>query len=108
MKKHSKSFLSVNEARCFCVVEMCYQDKTTAETINAPLAPQALQGEAPVPPSLINRIDIWDRVCSPGPLMAEQAGARGNTIHADEQTAGKVEGSERKWSDERGGQCSGF
>lgn len=30
---------------------------------------------------------MWARVRSPGPLMADKAGARGNTIHADEQPA---------------------
>lgn len=32
-------------------------------------------------------INIWARVCSSGPLMADHAGAGGNTIHADEQPA---------------------
>ncbi len=49
----------------------------------------------------IQRIDIWARVRSPGPLMADKAGAGGNTIHADEQPARRVEGRERRGSGER-------
>lgn len=41
------------------------------------------------------RIDIWARVRSPGHLMADKAGARGNTIHADEQPAPESAGEEK-------------
>lgn len=62
-------------------------------------------GASPVTaPPHIQRIDIWARVRSPGPLMADEARVTGNTIHADEQPArGKGEGVvRRKGSEERG------
>lgn len=37
--------------------------------------------------------------------MADEAGARGNTIHADEQPARRVVGRKRKGSGERNEQC---
>lgn len=79
------------------------------QTMRAPLALKAVTDmwehlllHCPPP---IQRIDIWARVRSPGPLMADEAGARGNTIHADEQPArGEGEGVVRgKGSVESGG-----
>lgn len=35
-----------------------------------------------------HRIDFWARVGSLGPLMADKAGAGGNTIRADEERRG--------------------
>lgn len=61
-------------------------------------------GASPVT-SPIKRINIWARVRSPGPLMADKAGARGNPIHADEHPARKLEGRERRGSGDRKGQC---
>lgn len=80
-------------------VETSEQHESVAEslkTISAPLALKAVKDTwehllLPPPPS--GRIDIWARVLSPGPLMADKAGATGNTIHADEQPArGEGEG----------------
>lgn len=69
------------------------------QTIRPPLAPLALKAVKDTwdylllhPP--IRRIDFWARVCSPGSLMADKAGANGNTIHADEQPPRS--GTERK------------
>lgn len=48
-------------------------------------------------------INIWARICSSGPLMADHSGAWGNTIHADEQPARRemegvvsIEGSQER------------
>ena len=50
-------------------------------------------------------INIWARVRSPGHLMAAEAGARGNTIHADEHPAQESAGEERGEGVVRGGQA---
>lgn len=76
-------------------VETCEQSRSAAESLSAPLA---LEGTGehlllqPPPsthtqPTHFQGINNWARVCSSGPLMADHAGARGNTIHADEQPA---------------------